>query len=117
MTTAALTPQPKLGFFAPVPETPREDLLKDYLAFLEHRNGSVATEGAYPNREAWLAAADHRAHRRDVAVGDRGERAHLGAAVGRIEQHDVGGLAGPQQTAIETVDARVAAGRGGDFLL
>jgi hypothetical protein len=45
-------------FFGQVPERPRDDLLADYLRFLERRNGSVATSGAYPYREAWLLAAD-----------------------------------------------------------
>ena len=56
MTTATASLAP--SFFGPVPETPRDDLLKAYLAFLERRNGSVATEGAYPTREAWLTHAD-----------------------------------------------------------
>jgi hypothetical protein len=45
-------------FYGAVPEQPREDVLADYLRFLEARNGSVATSGAYPRREEWLGEAD-----------------------------------------------------------
>ncbi len=53
MTT---TSQP--GFFTPTPERPQDDVLRDYLAFLEARNGSTRVEGDYPNRERWLEGAD-----------------------------------------------------------
>lgn len=41
--------------FGPVPETPREDLLHAYLAFLERRNGTLDASSDYPLREQWLA--------------------------------------------------------------
>lgn len=42
------------SFYAPVPESPREDLLNAYLAFLEKRNGSLDATVPFPKREAWL---------------------------------------------------------------
>ncbi len=42
------------SFYAPVPESPREDLLASYLAFLEKRDGGLDGDGTFPHREAWL---------------------------------------------------------------
>ena len=50
-------------------------------------------------------AVTTRADGGDIAVLDGGERRRLRAAVGRVDQHDVGGLAGGEQAAVEAVDA------------
>src|SRR6185295_7264423 len=63
------------------------------------------------------AGCDHRADRRDIAMLDGGERRLLRAAVGRVDQHDVGGLVGSDEAAIEAVYFRVVAGRRADELL
>ncbi len=44
------------SFYAPVPETPREDLLRAYQGFLEERNGAWQADGTAARREAWLTA-------------------------------------------------------------
>lgn len=56
MNTTAMAPS-KPSFYAPVPATPPEDLLKDYLAFLARRNGEMAADGTFSTREAWLNQA------------------------------------------------------------
>src|SRR5216683_1953646 len=67
--------------------------------------------------EARLAAGDHGADRGDVAIADGGERAVLSAALGRVDEHDVGGLARHEQPGVEAVDARIAPRRGRDAAL
>lgn len=54
MSATALRPT----LYGSVPETPREDLLRDYLAFLGRRNGSTEVGRPFPERERWLEAAD-----------------------------------------------------------
>ncbi len=46
------------SFFSHVPEAPREDLLADYLQFLETRNGTLSIAEDFPHRERWLAQAN-----------------------------------------------------------
>jgi hypothetical protein len=46
------------SFYGPVPDRGTDEILADYLAFLEVRNGSTATAGAFPKREAWLAETE-----------------------------------------------------------
>lgn len=46
------------SFFSSVPETPRDDVLQDYLGFLQQRNGTVDATQSYPVREQWLLDAD-----------------------------------------------------------
>jgi hypothetical protein len=59
------------GFYAPVPEAPREDLLRDYLRFLETRNGTIDSTVPYPKREAWLEDAQRwPARHRNVIAGE-----------------------------------------------
>jgi hypothetical protein len=43
------------SFYDAIPTGDVDDTLRSYLSFLATRNGSVATEGAYPTREVWLA--------------------------------------------------------------
>jgi hypothetical protein len=56
------------GFFAPTPTTPPEAVLKDYLRFLEQRNGTLDPTVPYPNRERWLSAANASPVRHDGAL-------------------------------------------------
>ncbi len=58
------------SFYGPVPETPRDDLLADYLRFLERRNGTIDAQRDYPHREAWLDTANSVAVRYDGAVDE-----------------------------------------------
>jgi hypothetical protein len=46
------------SFYDRVPEATAEQALEEYLGFLERRNGSVATEGPLPLREAWLTESE-----------------------------------------------------------
>ncbi|MFL5318576.1 MAG: hypothetical protein ACJ790_02895 [Myxococcaceae bacterium] len=45
-----------ITFFAPLRDGSRDAHLDEYLQLLEVRNGTLATDGTYPNREAWLTA-------------------------------------------------------------
>ncbi len=56
------------SFYAPAPERPRDDVLEDYLAFLERRNGSIDPSAPYPAREKWLEAADGSAVRHKGSI-------------------------------------------------
>lgn len=59
------------SFYAPIPDRPRDDLLKDYLSFLKQRNGTTDASKPYPNRESWLESADAATvrHKGDVDAG------------------------------------------------
>lgn len=43
------------AFFGPVPEGPREDVMRAHLTHLEKRNGTTDAKAPYPRREEWLA--------------------------------------------------------------
>jgi hypothetical protein len=58
------------SFFDPPPETPRDDLLAAYLAFLERRNGTTDASRDYPNRERWLERANAEPIRYDGAIDE-----------------------------------------------
>src|SRR5258708_9836964 len=59
--------------------------------------------------EARDTRAYDRADRGDVAMFDRGQRGGLRTAIGRVEQHDVGGMARFQETAVEPIHLRIVA--------
>lgn len=63
-TSLALRP----SFYGPAPESPRDDVLGDYLRFLERRNGPLVSDGIFSNRESWLddAAGWRVRHRGDI---------------------------------------------------
>jgi hypothetical protein len=46
------------SFYDRIPEGTAEQALEEYLVFLQRRNGSVATDGALPVREAWLTESE-----------------------------------------------------------
>lgn len=53
-----MSSSPHLSFYAPAPEVPRDDVLGDYLRFLEARNGDLRAPGGFPRREGWLHATE-----------------------------------------------------------
>lgn len=58
------------SFFGAIPETPRDDLLTDYLDFLERRNGTTDAEKDYPYRERWLQTANSEPIRYEGSVDE-----------------------------------------------
>lgn len=62
---------PNASFFGVAPETPRDDLLGDYLAFLERRNGTTDASQTYPLRDEWLSAANAEPARYPGAVDEQ----------------------------------------------
>ena len=58
---------------------------------------------AHAADEARDARAHHRADRGDITMLDRAQRGGLGAAVGRVEQHDVGGVGCSQEAVVELI--------------
>jgi hypothetical protein len=46
------------SFYAPAPETPRDDVRADYLRFLEQRDDDLSGTDGFSKREAWMRASE-----------------------------------------------------------
>jgi hypothetical protein len=77
--TAARGLSVRSGFYGNAPDRPCDDVLGDYLRFLEQRNGPLRDDGVFARREAWLDdtrgwSARHASELDAATFADRYER-------------------------------------------
>ena len=68
------------SFYGPVPPLSRDDLLGDYLAFLDERDGPVDDQERFAHREEWLSDAAANAARHPRPMEQREFERHFAGA-------------------------------------